>query len=167
MVRLFGFDPAAAPRDEVARRLQASFPDGTPLTPENMPSSRALRGERVDDVEYQITDGRGERRTLLANALPLYGDGKIYGAPLAQRDVTEERRATAQVRHLASFPELMPSPVVELDLTGAVTFRNPAALETMRELGLGDDARVFLPRLQRFLAAARGARHSRTLRWTS
>jgi len=70
-----------------------------------MPSSRALRGERVDDVEYEITDGRGQRRTLLASSLPLYSHGKIYGALIAQRDITEEKRATALIEHLASFPE--------------------------------------------------------------
>ncbi len=156
MVRLFGFVPAATSRDEVARRLQARFPDGTPLTRENMPSSRALCGEQVDDVEYQITDGRGERRTLVDNAVPLRDDREIYGALIAQRDVTEERRAAERIRHLASFPELNPTPVVEFDLAGAVTFRNAAALETLRELGLEDDARVFLPAgLEELLAAAR------------
>jgi PAS domain S-box-containing protein len=157
MVQTFGFDPAATPREEVARRLDARFSDGTPLTPENMPSSSALRGERVDNVEYQITAGNGERRTLLASALPLHAGGEIYGALIVQRDVTEERRATALIQHLASFPELMPSPVVEFDFTGAVTFRNTAALEALRELGLVDDARVFLPGgLEGFLETARG-----------
>jgi PAS domain S-box-containing protein len=145
LVRLFGFDPAATPREEVARRLQASFPDRTPLTPQNMPSSRALRGERVDDVEYQITDGAGQRRTLVANAVPLYGDGVVCGALMAQRDVTEERRAAEKIRHLASFPELNPTPIVEFDVEGGVTFRNAAAIETLRSLGLPDDARAFLP----------------------
>jgi PAS domain S-box-containing protein len=145
MVRLFGFDPAATPRDEVARRLRARFPDGTPLTVQNMPSSRALRGESVDDVEYVITDSRGEDRTLLMNAVPLVSDGAVYGAVLAQRDVTAERAAEKRIRHLASFPELNPTPVVEFDLQGRVTFRNPAAREALRGLGLADDARLFLP----------------------
>lgn len=145
MAQLFGFDPAAMDREEVARRLRARLPDGTPLTQENMPSARALRGERVGDVEYLITDSGGKDHVIIANAIPLLSGRRIYGAVLAQRDVTADRKAEERIRHLASFPELNPTPVVELDLSGAVTFSNAAAREALRDLGLDDDARAFLP----------------------
>ncbi|MGE3843279.1 MAG: HD-GYP domain-containing protein [Vicinamibacterales bacterium] len=42
-------------------------------------------------------------------------------------DVTELRDAERRASHLASFPELNPSPVVELDEQGACIYTNPAA----------------------------------------
>ena len=93
LVSLFGFDPARASREEVARRVQARFPDGRRLTPENMPSTRALRGETINEVEYLITDGQGRERVLLVNAIPLSVEGHVYGVVLAQMDITERKLA--------------------------------------------------------------------------
>ena len=90
---LFGFDPATATREEIARRVRAHFPDGRPLTPENMPSSRALNGETVKDVEYVITNERGEEHVLMFNAIPLKQGERVYGAVFSQLDITERKRA--------------------------------------------------------------------------
>ncbi len=51
-----------------------------------------------------------------------------------------------RARHLATFPELNPNPVLEVDLSGAITFANPASHRILQGLGL-DPARVdcFLP----------------------
>jgi PAS domain S-box-containing protein len=51
---------------------------------------------------------------------------------------------TRKVAHLASFPQLCPSPILEIDGTGAITFYNEAALKTVRKLGL-EDLRSLLP----------------------
>jgi PAS domain S-box-containing protein len=98
VVDLFGFDPTAATREEIARRVRAHFPDGTPLTPANMPSSRALQGESVREVEYVVTNERGEEHVLLLNALPLKRGEQVYGAVLSQLDITERKRAEETLR---------------------------------------------------------------------
>jgi PAS domain S-box-containing protein len=105
VVDLFGFDPSTATREEIARRVQARFPDGTPLTPENMPSSRALKGEPARDVEYIITNERGEDHVLQVNALPLKRGEEVFGAVLSQLDITERKRAEEQLAEAARVLE--------------------------------------------------------------
>lgn len=100
IVELFGFDPTHASREEIAARVRARFPDGTPLTPLNMPSSRALKGETVREVEYLLTDDRGEEHVLLVNAIPLLADGVVYGTVLAQMDITERKRNEEKIGNL-------------------------------------------------------------------
>ncbi len=71
------------------------------------------------------------------------------------RDVTERRLAEARIRHLASFPELNPSPVVEADADGRLSYANPGAVETAQRLGAAGPA-AFLPDdLPELLVAAR------------
>ncbi len=42
----------------------------------------------------------------------------------------------AAITRLASFPELSPHPIVEINLSGSITYLNPAALETFPDLPL-------------------------------
>ena len=45
------------------------------------------------------------------------------------------RLAEAEVKRLASFPQMNPSPVLEVDLSGNITFHNQATLEALEKLG--------------------------------
>lgn len=46
---------------------------------------------------------------------------------LTIRHAVERKQAQEEIMRLASFPRLLPSPVIELDAAGAVTYLNPAA----------------------------------------
>jgi PAS domain S-box-containing protein len=61
------------------------------------------------------------------------------------RDITERKRAEEQIRWLASFPELNPNPVIEMDAQGTITFANAATLKTLRNLGLPENPALFVP----------------------
>ena len=61
------------------------------------------------------------------------------------RDITERKQAEARVAQLASFPQLNPNPIIEVDMTGAVIFYNPAALAVLRQLGHPADTHAFVP----------------------
>lgn len=55
------------------------------------------------------------------------------------------KRADEEIEHLASFPQMSPNPIIEIDSSGNVTFRNLATIEILKKLGLEEDAGAFLP----------------------
>lgn len=60
-------------------------------------------------------------------------------------DITKHKKAEDKIAHLASFPELNPHPVLEVDLKGQVLFCNDATIRNLKELKATGDARLFLP----------------------
>ena len=46
---------------------------------------------------------------------------------IALREKTKRQQAETEISHLASFPELNPNPIIELDFSGNVKYANPAA----------------------------------------
>jgi len=120
VINTFGFDPTSATREEIAGRLKARFPDGSPLTPDNMPSSRSLRGEYVSNVEYIITDKTGNDVNLQFNGYPLIVGGKFNGAVFAQADITAHKHIEEELKNTLLFQKIMleaiPSPVFYKDI---------------------------------------------------
>lgn len=53
---------------------------------------------------------------------------------LVLTDVTERRKMEADLAHLASFPQLNPAPVVEVDAAGNISYMNPAAKQLFPDL---------------------------------
>jgi signal transduction histidine kinase/HAMP domain-containing protein len=51
-----------------------------------------------------------------------------------EREISERKKAEAQISHLASFPELNPDPVLELDAQGHIRYLNPAAATLFPDL---------------------------------
>lgn len=81
---------------------------------------------------------------ISANTLTVNNQELILGI---FKDISERKKAEEKVKHLASFPENNPYPVLETNFTGKITFLNPAAIKTLRSLGLTEkDASVFLPK---------------------
>jgi two-component system CheB/CheR fusion protein len=74
-------------------------------------------------------------------------DNRIEGVVITYNDVTELKRAEECSRHLATFPQLNPNPVLEVDASGKVIFANPATERVLESLGLdkGETA-VLLPK---------------------
>ncbi|HTG00603.1 MAG TPA: PAS domain-containing protein [Nitrospirota bacterium] len=152
VTNLFGFDPVSTSREETAHRLRARFADGTPLTPQNMASTRALQGETVHGLEYIITDRKGHDCVLSINAIPLEKDGEVNGTVLAQTDITELRRADEALRmseqRLIGVLESMPDAFVSFDSGLRYTYVNANAERLQasnREELLGRDVRIVYP----------------------
>jgi PAS domain S-box-containing protein len=62
-----------------------------------------------------------------------------------QHAIEERQRAEARVQHLASFPQLNPNPVLEVDGAGNITYCNAAGDEMLAQLDAGFAPRTALP----------------------
>jgi len=60
------------------------------------------------------------------------------------RDITAQKQAEADLAHLASFPELNPSPIIELNLAGNFTYLNPAIKTLFPDLSVRGTAHPLL-----------------------
>jgi PAS domain S-box-containing protein len=69
------------------------YVDGSPLSPSELPSMRALRGEIVKS-DYLVHDARSsDDRVVNLKAAPIRDDvGRIIGSVVLSRDVTDERQ---------------------------------------------------------------------------
>lgn len=69
------------------------------------------------------------------------------------RNIAGRKKSEEQIRRLASFPQLTPNPVLEVNSTGDIIFCNISCLETVEKLGEKPEA--FLPGdLEEILQAA-------------
>ncbi len=68
---------------------------GKPVTRDELPLPRALRGEDVADEEYLAGDPAGRRRWLVLAGRPIAASSGARGAIMTIRDVTEQRLAQA------------------------------------------------------------------------
>lgn len=62
------------------------------------------------------------------------------------RGVTVENRThdEGRIQWLASFPEMNPNPVIEMDAHGVITFANSATQKTLRQMGLQENPALFI-----------------------
>jgi len=96
-----GLPPEPLPADRWAEHYNLYRADGTtPLTREEVPLFRALRGERVQGVEMVIAPVRGPVRTLLASGQVFRDEaGRMLGAVASMHDITARKRAEAALRN--------------------------------------------------------------------
>ena len=92
---------------------------------------------RKDGTEAPIDD----------SGAPIKGkDGKTIGVVLVFRDITKRKENEENIKRLASFPELNPHPVLEVGLSGEITFCNPVTEGLLESFGLDKrDCRAFVP----------------------
>jgi PAS domain S-box-containing protein len=71
----------------------------TPCPPDELALARALRGERVEDVEQRVSRPGRADRCVSASGAPLRdAAGSVRGAVVVLRDITERKRAEEQLR---------------------------------------------------------------------
>ncbi len=99
------------------------------------------RGEVTFESAHVRKDGSIMPVEIHARIIDL-GDRRLILS--VNRDITERQRASVEIARLASFPQLNPNPVIEVDNAGNIIFLNPATLEAVRKLGLQDE-KDFLP----------------------
>lgn len=93
---ILGSDPLISIRQRV-EQYRISWLDGTPMTPEETASSRALRGEVVRDLRYRMTTPAGQDKVISVSSSPVRAsDGRVIGAATIFRDITSEHELEQQ-----------------------------------------------------------------------
>ena len=57
--------------------------------------------------------------------------GEIIAGVATYRDITARKQAEREIQRLASFPQLNPNPVLEVNPAGQITYYNEATLKAM------------------------------------
>ena len=146
-----GADAEAVDCSAWASRYSLYAADGeTALSKEAIPLFRALRGERVTDVEMVIAPDNLKRRTLLASGRPLLSSvGEPLGAVVAMKDISDlaesQSRLAEEQRRLRLITDHLPSLIGLVDADGKLAFVNSRAerfyQKTAAEL-VGQPARI-------------------------
>jgi PAS domain S-box-containing protein len=102
-------------------------------------------GQMEQELERELKTKKGIRYFQVKLKYMLDVSQKFSGATLLLNDLTERRMAEMQVEHFASFPQLNPNPVLEIDHNGNVTYCNRATVEALKSLHCGDEVTIFLP----------------------
>jgi len=102
-----------------------------------------LRESKHVQFETVLLKKNGARFPAEVNAHLMDTQGRPTVLSLV-RDISARKEQEAEIRRLASFPQLDPNPVLEVDDTGKITFHNAATTKILHKLGL-QDPRVFLP----------------------
>ena len=100
---------------------------------------RLVRDLGRSEAEARVSRDRLEER-VAARTAELRDANALLAVELAER-----QRAQEEARHLASFPETNPNPVLEVNLSGAVIYANPAARRIAEDRGEGEGLSSLLP----------------------
>ena len=87
----------------------------------------------------------GKLRLIAWSNTALFKEGQVEFVIGTGIDVTDRKETEGHIAHLASFPQLNPAPVMEVDFSGRVTFYNAATLKALERLGLPRVIEAFFP----------------------
>jgi len=106
------------PEDFVGKNIWEMFPKhlGT-LYEENLRAAMEKRETRHFEVGGKYTDAWYSMAVFPS----------AEGVTILGTDITERRKSEAALAYRATFPELNPNPIVELDAAGKIIYMNPAA----------------------------------------
>lgn len=125
----FGPDLVGTRREIVMETRSIRDPDGRPLTIDELPASRALRGETVIGARLTHTEPQGPKRAYVISAAPLQANGNVSGAVALWHDVTERERLQEEIgRERERIASLAAAQARERDLLKAVMENTKAQL---------------------------------------
>jgi len=101
-VEIYGLNPIGMDRAELAKRNNIRRPDGKGVAVDELPSTRALRGETISHERFVFTNASGRELTVEASVSPFFSNGKIIGAVAVWHDITRLENALEEVRESRS-----------------------------------------------------------------
>jgi PAS domain S-box-containing protein len=151
--RIMGVPQPTSPREQWPRYFGFYHSDGTtPVTADELPMSRAMRGEECNEVEMQIRrPDLPEARWCSVNSRPLRDEsGRIWGGVIASRDISERKRSESEILFRKSLLEAQMESSIDgilvVDFHGKILLSNRrfAAMweipDTIVRKGLDDEA---------------------------
>ncbi|HKX49034.1 MAG TPA: PAS domain S-box protein, partial [Candidatus Binatia bacterium] len=97
-----------------------------------------------DETRYLASDGTFRWVEVYAQPF-LTGGENLYGLSGTLSDITERKRAEAEIQKLAAFPRFNPDPVMELAADGTLTYLNNAAREMAAALKVENPEAILAP----------------------
>jgi PAS domain S-box-containing protein len=98
---LLGEDPTTLDATGYEARTQdwrLRRPDGRLIAPGELPSRRALRGEKVRSEQCRSTGPDGSEMSIETSAVPLMAGERVAGAVVVWQDITERQRGEEALR---------------------------------------------------------------------
>src|SRR6185295_14773470 len=97
-----------------------------------------------DETRYVAADGTFRWMEVYAQPI-INGNESAFGISGTLSDITERKRAEAEIQKLAAFPRFSPDPVMELAADGTLTYLNNAAREMARQLNVSEPESILPP----------------------
>ncbi len=118
-------------REMLIRRVSFRYPDGRAVSVEDLPSTRAARGEIVRNEKMEIVDSKGETYHVRVSSSPLIFDNRLFVTISVLQDCTEDvltiRKLDEERARLSAIIESVPEAIVVVDEDSRVRMANPVA----------------------------------------
>ena len=113
-------------------------------------------------VEHVHYNSDGNPRHVEVHSYPIFdGEGNVSQVIEYELDITERRRAEAEIRELARFPDENPYPVLKVSKNGTIMYANDASAGLLNTWGRQVDQRLPEP-LRRLVLSALVSRSAKT-----
>ncbi|MAU08278.1 MAG: hypothetical protein CL607_00535 [Anaerolineaceae bacterium] len=131
------------PADQIMGRTaydpnwQAIHEDGSPFPSDTHPVSVTLKtGDPVSDVVMGVNTPDKTIRWLIINSQPLHDaeNDDLLGVVASFTDITERKKAQAEINSLAKFPLENPQPILRLSGDGTILYANSSGQALLMEL---------------------------------
>jgi PAS domain S-box-containing protein len=138
-VSAYGFDPITTPRQEALQRLSLRYLNGKPVDLTEIPSARALRGQRVRYERFVFRNFLQQDQIILVSASPLYHNGELFGAVTVWTDVTEREGLLREIKvertRLSTLIANAPVGITAIDRDGNLLLANSMTSEMWGRTG--------------------------------
>ena len=131
--RIFGLQPQEFAATYEAF-LDAVHPDDRAAV-DSAYSSSVREGTNTYEIDHRIVRKNGEIRFVHEKCEHIRNDtGKVIRSIGMVHDITDFKKAEAELMRLASFPAKNPMPIVEIDLQGNTRYLNPSSIQLFPDL---------------------------------